>query len=243
VWVIDDVRTTRFTFTPTGSFSFFGLWSPDGRHVAYTTRVDGQVGSTLRVKPATGLGAEVTLPEAGIAMTDWSRDGRFILVDRSPADLWVIPADGTSPPFPLIDDTPFHERLAYFSPDSQWVVYQSNESGRAEIYIRPFPSGAGQWQVSTRGGAQPQWSHDGKEIYWIAPDATLMAASVQTSTSAVDVGVPTPLFRTRIYMGGAEQPNGGQYDVSSDGRFLINVPVDDRAPPIVVVQNWTGFRR
>ena len=120
---------------------------------------------------------------------------------------------------------------------------------RAEIYIRPFsgvagPQPPGQWQVSTAGGAQPRWSPDGREMYWIAPDAKLMAAPIAVRGSAVEPGTPVALFQTRILNGGADQPSGNQYAVARDGRFLINTVVGDEAtPPITVLQNWRGLAR
>jgi hypothetical protein len=131
------------------------------------------------------------------------------------------------------------------------VAYQSNETGRAEIYVRPFvpPDDphprTGQWRVSADGGAQPRWRHDGRELYWIAPDATLVAARIVLRDNAVDAGAPVTLFPTTIAMGGAQMSLSGQYTVAPDGRFLINAVVDDkkdRSEPevrITVVQNWT----
>ena len=155
------------------------------------------------------------------------------------------PHEAGKQPFPFIDGTQYHERIARFSPDGRWVVYQSNESGRAEIYIRPFSesgataSGAGQWQVSTAGGAQPRWSRDGREVYWIAPDAKLMAAPITVSGNSVEPGTPVVLFQTRSFLGGLEEPHRGQFAIAPDGRFLINTVLDDAgSPPITVVQNW-----
>jgi serine/threonine-protein kinase len=156
-------------------------------------------------------------------------------------DLWVIPTDGTSPPFPFIDKTTFEERLASFSSDQRWVLYQSDESGTPEIYIRPFPAGPGQWKVSHGGGTQPRWNHDGTEVYWIAPDAKLMMAAVSITTGKP--GPPVSLFQTQIYMGGVEQPEGGQYDVAPDGRFLINTVDQPASTAITVVQHWRGLGR
>jgi Tol biopolymer transport system component len=247
VWVIDALRTTRFTFGPAGHTNWFALWSPDGSRVGYMKTKPGE--AVEMIKPSTGAGDETLLAKAPstffIGMSDWSRDGRFILVDKSPVDIWVIPTEAGKQPFPFIDGTQYQERNARFSPDGRWVVFQSNESGRAEIYIRPFSesgataSGAGQWQVSTAGGAQPRWSRDGREVYWIAPDARLMAAPITVSGNSVEPGTPVVLFQTRIFLGGVEEPHRGQYAIAPDGRFLINTLLDEAAsPPITVVHNW-----
>jgi len=126
-----------------------------------------------------------------------------------------------------------------FSPDGRWVAYQSNESGRLEVYVRPFPGPGGQWQISTRGGIQPRWSTNGKELYYIAVDGTLMAAANAVRGAALEPGVPAALFQPRIFGGGTNANNKQQYDIASDGRFLINITTDDAAAsPITLLQNW-----
>lgn len=134
--------------------------------------------------------------------------------------------------------TPFEERGGQFSPDGRWVAYQSNESGRFEIYVQPFPGPGGKWQVSTAGGTDPRWRVDGKELFFLAPDARLMAVPVRASNSTFEAGSPAALFQTRTVVGGAADLRP-QYAVSRDGRFLFNVPADiSPTTPITVVLNW-----
>src|SRR5205807_7234625 len=123
-------------------------------------------------------------------VNDWSKDGRFLLyceVDaKTGRDLWAIPQkNGERKPI-RIANTPFDELNGQFSPDERWVAYETNESGRFEIVVQPFPDPAGKWQVSTNGGIQPRWRADGKELYFIAPDGKLMAASVTASGAQLD---------------------------------------------------------
>jgi hypothetical protein len=148
--------------------------------------------------------------------------------------------------------TNFHERWGCFSPDGRWVAYMSNESGRMEIYVRPFQEPAasapndgaaggrtaGQWQVSTAGGIYPLWRRDGKELYYLGPDGQLMAAPITTTGTTLEPGTPAALFHTRIVGGGAEIGQGRQYDVARDGRFLINTVLAAAAAPITLLQNW-----
>jgi Tol biopolymer transport system component len=144
--------------------------------------------------------------------------------------------------------TPFDERRAQFSPDGRWVAYQSNESGRFEIYGRPFPGasapggaegrGGGQWQVSTAGGINPRWAAGGKELYYIAPDGTLMAAPIAVTGATLEPGKPVALFRTRILGGGTDVNIGTNYDIARDGRILINTVLDEAAAPITLLMNW-----
>ena len=151
----------------------------------------------------------------------------------------------------------FNERgPAQFSPDGRWVAYSSDESGRYEIYVRPFiddaqASGAnrsastagGQWQVSTDGGLFPRWRADGRELFYIAPDGRMMAASITASDEAPDVGTPRSLFSSRIWGAGTSPDISRQYDVTRDGRFLINTVLDEIAAPITILQNWNPERR
>jgi len=148
--------------------------------------------------------------------------------------------DGSRKPFAIVN-TSFDERSGTISPDSRWVSYLSNESGRYEIYVRPFPpiSGGGQWLVSTAGGTQPRWRPDSKELYYLAPDAKLMAVPIAANGSTLEPGTPIALFQTRIFGGGANVNARQQYDVARDGRFLINVAIDDAsASPITLLLNW-----
>ena len=145
--------------------------------------------------------------------------------------------------------TPFAERWSRFSPDGRFVAYQSNESSRGEIYVRPFIEGggganAGQWQVSTAGGISPVWRADGAELFYLAPDGTLMAAPMRVRGAELAPGAPVPLFHPRISRGGADVGIGPQYDVSPDGRFLITAVDDDATlAPITLIQNWNPQRK
>jgi hypothetical protein len=125
------------------------------------------------------------------------------------------------------------------------VAYETNESGRREIYLRPFvPPGStettagGQWQVSTAGGIHPVWRADGKELYYLNPEGAMMAVPVNANGDSPVLGNPETLFPTRIVGGGEEVAQGRQYDVSADGRFLINTDLEGIAAPITLIQNW-----
>jgi Tol biopolymer transport system component len=159
----------------------------------------------------------------------------------------VLPLEGDRKPFVFLK-TNFNERRGQFSPDGRWVAYMSDESGRSEIYVRPFPGtsspgaadgrAGGQWQISTVGGTSPRWGPGGKELYYLAPDGTLMAAPIAVTGATIEAGRPAALFRTRIYGGGTDLNQGTNYDIARDGRILINTVLDDAASPITLIQNW-----
>jgi hypothetical protein len=146
--------------------------------------------------------------------------------------------------------TPFREVYGEFSPDGRFVAYHSNESGRPEIYIRPFvpPGGAstaaaaagGQWQVSTEGGIMAVWRADGRELYYINPAGAMMAAPI---AGTGEPGAPVMLFPTHIFGGGGDIQQGRQYDVAADGRFLINTTLNAAAAPITLLQNWNPEKK
>ena len=141
----------------------------------------------------------------------------------------------------VVANTLAEEVLAQFSPDGRWVAYQTNESGRFEVVVQPFPDAGGKWQVSTDGGVAPRWRADGKELYFLAPDATMMAVPVTAAGTSFEAGTPVALFPTRIVDGGTVTRNRPQYAVARDGRFLINQPVADAtAAPITLILNWRG---
>ena len=154
----------------------------------------------------------------------------------------MLPLDGDRQPFPFLQ-TEFEERQAQFSPNGRWLAYISNESGRFEVYVRLFPPAAGKWQVSTGGGEQPRWRRDGKELFYAAPDHTLMALDVKTDAPTLQSGVPKALFGTRIIESGTP---GSDYAVTADGqRFLLNSLIEEAShSPITVVLNWAaGLKR
>jgi eukaryotic-like serine/threonine-protein kinase len=243
IWIQDEAKLTRFTFDP--SDDQFPQWSPDGKTIVFDSVRRGP--RDLYQKTVGGTSDEKVLfasPESK-AINDWSRDGKYILfLNNDPVtsrDLWVLPLDGDRKPFPFLK-TQFEEWRGRFSPDTKWVAYQSNASGRYEIYVRPFRGSGAQWQISTGGGISPRWSRDGHELYYLAPDSRLMAVSIRPSATSFEFGSPVSLFQARMLGGGSEAAQGWQYDVAADGRFLMNVPAQDAtASPITVILNWAGL--
>jgi Tol biopolymer transport system component len=237
------------------------VWSGDGARITFT--LNPEAASDLRHKRSNGAGdAEPVVASDQIKVaTSWSKDGRFLLFNsvdpQTNVDMWVAPTTGDRTPSVFLK-TPFREGYGMFSPDGRWVGYQSNESGRPEIYVRPFvpptdrataavPASSrdqsanqadGQWQVSTGGGIHPVWRHDGRELFYLSPAGEMMAAPIAITGAAVVPGVPVVLFPTRVVGGGVDAVQARQYDVAPDGRFLINTVVESGAAPITLIQNW-----
>jgi hypothetical protein len=174
---------------------------------------------------------------------DFSRDGKFLLYRENSVyggtgwDIWALPLTDGAKPFPVVA-TSFEEREGQFSPDGQWIAYQSDKSGRFEIYVQRFPGPGADVLVSTNGGSQPRWSPDGLELFYIAYDGQLMSIPIRTRGGVFDASIPAPLFASRVetaVRGGLAQ----QYVVSPDGsRFLMNTLLEAAVSPITMLLNW-----
>jgi eukaryotic-like serine/threonine-protein kinase len=238
IWIQDGPRGTRFTSDPADDR--LAIWSPDGKEVVFASnRNFGSEPGNLDLyrKPASGLGSEELLlhTKAAKLPNSWSPDGRYLLYCslENKGDLMVLPLTGDRKPYPFVR-TQFSEDEGIFSPDGKWVAYESDESGRSEVYVRPFPGPGTAFPISTGGGANPRWSRDRKELYFVAPDSMLMAAPVTARGAAFVAGTPQPLFRSHIIPAFGRQ----QYDVSRDGRFLILTELEVPAEPIHILLNW-----
>jgi len=204
----------------------------------------------LYEKPARGAGEERRLlaSELNKFGVDWSADGESLLYVTNELsmsyDVWALPLGGAREPIGIVR-TESEERDAQFSPDGRWVAYQSNDSGRLEVYVQTFPEPAGRWQVSSDGGAQVRWRDDGREIFFLALDGRLMAAPIRLdpAAQAIEIGAPAPLFHTHLGRG-VQTSNRQQYIVAPGGqRFLMNaIPEAAMTSRLTVVLNWQEGR-
>jgi eukaryotic-like serine/threonine-protein kinase len=249
LWIVEPDRniSTRFTFDE--GHSLRPLWSPDGSRIVYSSAKASGV-FDLYSKPSSGAADEELLLKSsrGKAAEDWSRDGKFLLyTEGGPATkdrLWVLPMSGDRKPYPLLN-TPFNESWARFSPDGKWVAYTSDESGTDQVYVQPFPVTGAKWQISTNGGTEPQWSKDGKEIFYVriatpGADGRVMSVSLN-GTSVPQPSAPVELF--------AVTPTGvldrsQQFRLSPDGQRFLMLNASNPAPqagpsPLTIVFNWT----
>jgi Tol biopolymer transport system component len=195
---------------------------------------------------ANGTGTEERLIETRdtLLMEDWSPNGKFLLYlvgsndisSRAQPDLWVLPMAADDKPAPFLT-TPFREGPSQFSPDGKWIAYTSDESGRNEVYVQGFPAGGSKWQVSSNGGDWVRWRKDGQELFYVAPDRTVMSVVVIPSSSSLEFGTSSALFALPATFDiNVTYP----YDVMPDGqRFLALDPATDaEEPPLTVIVNW-----
>jgi serine/threonine protein kinase len=238
IWLLDLVRGGSSRLTSDPALDSTPLWSPDGTRIVFNSNRGGRT-FDLYVKNSGGGREELLLksdyqkyPE------DWSPDGRSLLyTEVSPDtgfDLWTVPLTGGRKPQRVVQ-TPFLDIHGRFSHNGRWIAYASDESGRAEVYVQSFPVTGSKWKVSTAGGAQPRWRHDGKELFFLSLAGEAMAVDISTRKADVlEAGTPRKLFQANPV---AVVQGRNSWDVTPDGqRFLINS--GGAAPPITVVVNW-----
>jgi eukaryotic-like serine/threonine-protein kinase len=246
VWLSDlRGRNSRFSFTPDGGGS--PVWSPDGSQIAFSSSVGR--GANIYRKAANGEGSEVLLfrgPSNPFPL-QWSPDGKYLLFATSQTrmELWLLPDPGGPEPaggrkaIPLLP-SPFSVTGGQFSPDSRWIAYASNETGRTEVYVQPFPtsSGEGKWLISSGGGSQPRWRRDGKELFYLS-DGQLMAVDIVTKP--VFQAMPPKVLFSSFFPISTVQ---ARYEVSADGsRILVASRAGANLSPITVILNWSGLFR
>jgi DNA-binding winged helix-turn-helix (wHTH) protein/Tol biopolymer transport system component len=256
LWVLDLDRGVRMQITSPKFDSTSPIWSLDGTQIFYGGKRQHY---SLYQANSSGAGQERLILDTGSDTwpLDLSPDSRFLLygqglnIGRLQSQLWVYPMSGNGSPFRLLEGEAV-EADGQFSPDGRWVAYSSNESGRDEVYVIPFhrPSTSSErrnaavsskWQISLAGGHQPRWRRDGRELFYLAADNTLVAIPVTSRGSMFKIGGPHSLFRANPLL----QTYNFYYDVSSDGRrFVINTAAQERTAPITLVENWpSDFRK
>jgi len=241
IWIIELARGLARRITDGPPADAHPTWDPDGQHVIFnTSRFPGH--GTQGRQSVTGGPAEPLFASGDVrgVVLSWTRDRKYVLLRRdSPktnADLIAVATSDLREV--VVAQSPYDELEGQFSPDGTWVAFVSTDSGRAEVFVQSFPEGRGRTQISTGGGTQVRWSADGKEIFYLAPDGKLMAASVALGGAAPDVKLPVALFQTYLATGTNVVGNKPQYAVARDGRFLLNTAVESPSTPIVVAFNW-----
>ena len=219
------------------------MWSPDGGQIAFGSNRSGNI--AIFRKAVSGLEQAESLVDTGsLAMPrSWSLDGRSLLYVSSDSgtleDLWVLPldADGGHGEPELYLRTEVNERDGQFSPDEHWVAYMSDESGRFEVYVAPFPNPTGRVQISTEGGRYPLWRGDGREIFYSTEDGSIMAAEVEATDARFRVGAVRRLFQANLHREGTYRR---KYDVTADGqKFLVIEVVESEEKPVIMLDsNW-----
>jgi Tol biopolymer transport system component len=245
IWLAQTARGVMTRLTVDRARDEFPIWSPDGRRVLFRSDRSGVF--DLYEKNADGTASErlVLHTDHEKWPADWSHNGQYVIYEErtNQDDLWLLPLTGDRKPFALTRTT-FSENHANFSPDDRWIAYQSDQSGRWEIYIQPFVPDTADgarlgavYQVSRDGGHRPLWRADGKELVYLTDDGSLVAVDVST-TPRLQTGTGRRLFQTN------QTVNLPRLQMSRDGqRFLVRAPADTGSGAITVVLNWQAALR
>jgi eukaryotic-like serine/threonine-protein kinase len=238
IWLMELATGKATPLTENAAGAADAAWSPNGKHIVFNS---GRLGGlSLFLRPSDGSGVDVPLVkyEESVAknftVASWSRAGVLIFnaYDQSDFDLWTLSMSGHRTPKVFLSSK-HSEMNGTFSPDGRWVAYQSNASGRYEVVVRPYPNKDPAETISHGGGKYPRWRGDGKELFFVSPDGTLMAAVFDAATGR-SRGVPQPLFATQIRLF-----DNRPYAVDKFGqRFLLKVAPD---PRLVAVMDWRAL--
>jgi Tol biopolymer transport system component/DNA-binding winged helix-turn-helix (wHTH) protein len=242
IWVYDLQRGARTRLTSHHATDLIPVWSPDSQRIVFSSYRPGNIDVFLAAADgSTGDRAIVSSPN-NERVSDWSSDGRRILYSLMTADngfdIWYAEQSGGNWKLVPFLQTASNEYAAKLSPDGRYIAYMSDETGREEIFVRPFPAGEGKWAVSTNGGKQVRWRRDGRELFY-SQEAALIGVSLQNAPD-FRPGLPVPLFSNPAFQVPGWEAN---YDVAPDGqRFLIPERVGGTRK-IHFVQNWLAAVR
>jgi eukaryotic-like serine/threonine-protein kinase len=244
IWTYDTGRRAWSRVTFDSGDDIFPIWSPDDSRMVFGSR-RGEMNLYWKLLKDPPGSEELLLSTSEAKFpSDWSPDGRFLLYDafspKGSLDMWALPLEGARTPFEIVH-TEFNERMGQFSPDGKWIAYQSDKTGRFEIYVRPFRGPGDDVPVSSNGGTQVRWSPRGEELFYLAGDDRLMAVPVRVRSNTTTFEAGTARWLSGTKMGGTD-PNTSsrKYMVTPDGQsFVLNsTPEEATASPITVILNW-----
>jgi hypothetical protein len=244
LWLLEREHGPISRFTSASAVNIYPIWTPDGRMVVFTTAAMG-----LFRKDSEGSSEEQRVTEGSNQQfaNDWSRDGRFLIYhENAPGtqrDLWILPftpegevSENAKPSAYL--QTKFNETNARFSPEQSphWVAYQSDETGRYEVYVQSFPDPHTRVPISIAGGQYPEWGAGGRELFYVAPDNKLMTVDLTITADRMRPSTPHELFTLPIIDNG-----WSPYDTIDGQRFLVRAVSQQAPPPLTVIVNWPAL--
>jgi Tol biopolymer transport system component len=239
IWLIDVLDNIRSRLTVHPGQERSPVWSPDSARIAFQSSRSRQPIAVRQMRSDEAGKDELLLEGQGnftMTPSGWSSDGQFIAYTTRGSNVWILPLFGDRKPFPFAD-TPFTETSASFSPKGGWIAYTSNEGGQADVYVQSFPGPGAKSKVSRDGGSHPVWRADGRELFYLGPDGTMMSVPIDAEPS-FDAGPPHALFHANVWTLGYNQV----YAVTKDGQRFLAIAMSQKSSataPLTVVLNWT----
>jgi serine/threonine-protein kinase len=240
IWLYDLARDTLTRFTFEGDTNNNPVWTPDGKRIAFYSTKDGPLNLFSQLADGSGSLEKLRTSDFTDVPRSFSPDGQFLafheVAPDTQRDIWVLKLSDRKAQVFL--RTQFTEGAPQFSRDGRWIAYVSNESGRPEVYVQPYPGPGGKWQISTDGGTEPVWNRNGRELFYRSGNK-MMAVDVTTQLG-FSVGKPRTLFEGQYAVSQFPNTSVG-YDVSPDGQRFLMVKQDAQAisaTQINVVLNW-----
>jgi eukaryotic-like serine/threonine-protein kinase len=234
IWVMDLATGVLSRVTNDPAFDGDPSWSPDERSLAFTTTRTGRAAG-FRKELSTGIEAPLTNHPERLVIDEWTPDGRFVILRTGASEIYALPMTGDRK-LRLLANIPGVPDQVHVSPDGRWMAFNSDETGRWEVYVASFPEFSSKQQISSDGGVQPLWRRDSRELFYLSPQGKLMTVEMGTRGSGtLEAGPPRVLFQTGLN----PSPQLGEYAVTPDGeRFLVADPVGGKTQAITVVLNW-----
>jgi Tol biopolymer transport system component len=239
IWVEDLERGSTLRLTTSADHDVMPVWSPDGTQVAYRAGTLDKPAIGFAASDGSGVKRTTACPKSPCQPSDWSPDGRFLVLTVGGTDVWRLPVGSEGQAQPLLTE-PFTERDARLSPDGRWIAYVSDETGKPEVSVRSLTGTARRYVVSSGIGDQPVWRHDGGELFFAGPEGRLFAVSVRSGPNGgLSFGVATKLNVPPL----GERHASTIYDVSLDGRRVYFPHQTDQTPPreFGVVLGWRAL--
>jgi eukaryotic-like serine/threonine-protein kinase len=240
IWIYDLAGESRTRFTYSTAPDRLPVWSRDGTQIVFASNRKG-IFDLYRKKLGTGQEELLLESSENKQPFDWSVDGKYIAYVTTTAlktrsDIWVLPLAGDLTPIPFLR-TEANEWDPHFSTDGKWIAYCSDESGRSEIYVRPFPGPGDPWQISPSGGSRPRWSRDGQSIFYLDPQNWVVLAEIVAKGSRIVVG------KNRLLFHAYPKEYAGVYDVSPDGKKIVvnSLGMSEISPPTTLAVNWSAL--
>ena len=242
IWIFDLDRGTSSRLTFSAGRDELPVWSPDGKFIAFASTQGGKRHIYQQAADGTGNATLVVPGEGDEIFPSWSSDGRYLIFQshsnqgNSPWEIWAEPLFGDHKIFPVAQNPHFLRGTPTLSPGGKWLGYDSDESGRMEVYLTPFLRGGGKWQVSPGGGGCARWRADGRELFYMSLDNKLMSVEISEQSSSVVIGKVQPLFQTNPVPRAPEC----MYDITPDGqRFVVvTLALELGSQPETLVVNW-----